>query len=82
VEEIRDSGSPTVRVSGSSGHSALSVKNISTKKDGSSVVVLVHLFLARRGTTGDFKYDVVLPDSVNEIRFGKDKAVIWQRRKS
>jgi len=82
VAEIRDSGFLTVRISGLSGQSALSVKDISTQRAGSSVVVLVHLFLARRETSGSFKYDVLVPDSVNEIRFGEDMAIIWQRPKS
>ena len=82
VAEIRDHGFLTVRISGLSGNSALSVKDISTQRAGSSLVVLVHLFLARRETTGSFKYDVLVPDSVNEIRFGEDKAIIWQRRAS
>jgi hypothetical protein len=70
---------PTVRISGLSGHSALAVKKITTEKEGSSIIVLVHLFLAKEKRSGSFEYDVPVPDSVNEIRFGKGKVLIWKR---
>ncbi len=33
----------------------------------------------RPGATGTFEYDVSVPDSVNEIRFGNNEALIWAR---
>ena len=70
---------PTMHISGFSGHSALAVKKITTEREGPSIIVLVHLFPARGKRSGNFEYDVPIPDSVNEIRFGKDKVLIWKR---
>ncbi len=71
---------PTVvRISGTSGHSALSVRKITTRIEGTVLDVEVYLFLARKGTSGGFQYDVVIPDSVKRIRFGDAKETIWQR---
>jgi len=80
VEEIGNGDPAAVRISGLSGHSAYSVKTITSQQDGSSIDVLVHLFLARRGTTGNFRYDVVVPDSVSDIRFGSAREIIWTRK--
>jgi hypothetical protein len=72
--------STVVRISGLSGHSALSIKKITTVREGTSQVVLVHVFLGRSGTSGSFSYDVIVPNSVNEIRFGKERVTIWTRK--
>jgi hypothetical protein len=77
--ESRDSGTTVVRVTGLSGLSAYSVKTITSEREDSSMLIFVHLFLARRGTTGTFEYAVSVPDSVNEVRFGKNKMLIWKR---
>ncbi len=73
------SSDPALRISGLSGHSALAVKKITTEREDSSIVVLVHLDLAKGKRSGSFEYDVPIPDSVNQIRFGKDKALLWKR---
>jgi len=71
---------PTVvRISGTSGNSALSVKKITSRIDGDSIDVDVLLFLAHKGTSGSFQYDITVPDSVNVIRFGEAKQTIWER---
>jgi hypothetical protein len=71
---------PTVvQISGTSGNSALSVKKITSRIDGDSIDVDVLLFLARKGTSGSFQYDITVPDSVNVIRFGEAKQTIWKR---
>jgi hypothetical protein len=79
VLEMHDATGTVVRVSGLCGP-ALVVKKITTKRDNTSIVVLVHVMLARPGATGEFEYDVAVPDSVNEIRFGRNEALIWTRR--
>jgi hypothetical protein len=79
VEEVHGNGPLVVRISGFCGHSAMSVKNITSRRADTSIVVLVHIFFVRSGTTGNFQYDVPVPDGVNEIRFGKEQVVIWHR---
>ena len=79
VSDTRRDGIHVVHVSGLSGASAMSVKNVSERKTDSSITILVHIFLARSGTTGNFDYDVTVPAGVNEIRYGNDGVVIWRR---
>ena len=76
---VQNGGRPAIRISGLSGHSALSVKDISVQRSGSAQLVIVRVFLARRGTTGNFHVDVPVQDGINEIRFGNQEALIWQR---
>ena len=78
VLETHDTTGTVVRVSGICGP-ALSVKKITTKSDNATILVLVHAMLTRSGTQGWFEYDVPVPDSVSEIRFGKSKTLIWAR---
>jgi hypothetical protein len=79
VEELHPAGSDVVRISGRAFHSALAVKKITCERDGSSIAVFVHLFVTRGGRTGSFVYDVPVPASVTEVRFGPERAVIWRR---
>jgi len=72
-----------VTLSGYSGQSAWSVSRIETKIVQSSMVIYIYLTLGGGGEqklTGDFKYDIVVPDIVNEIKFGEKGYVIWRCR--
>jgi hypothetical protein len=79
LTEVQSSGQPAIRVSGLCGQSALSVKDITVQRDGPAELVTVRVSLARRGTSGTFQVDVPVRDDINEIRFGQQKIVIWQR---
>jgi len=57
----------------------MSVYDIKTRRSNSTVTVFVYIFLVLPGTNGYFNYDVPVPEGVNEIRFGKNEAVIWHR---
>ena len=59
--------------------SAMSVYKIITKTEGSAIVVLVHAGLAKSGTSGTIHFDLSVPDSVNEVRFGHSSTLIWKR---
>jgi len=81
VVELQRGQSVVVRISGLSGHSALSVKRITSHVENGTIIVIVHLFsLPGQGTSGNFQYDVPVPESVNEIRFGQKNELIWQRK--
>jgi len=71
-----------VHVSGLCQEGAYVIKRVVATVEGSSVNLFVYAVLLRPGATGWFEYDVTVPASVNEIRFGKDKVVIWTRRAS
>jgi hypothetical protein len=79
VEELPGTRPTRLRISGLAFKSAMAVRKITTEEDGTAVVVLVHLSLAKRGTSGSFMYDLPVPDSVNEVRFGSSKVSIWRR---
>lgn len=79
AEQVPSDGIPKVRVSGLCWNSSESVKNITVDREPHSVTVFVHIFLTRRGTTGNFSFDVPIPDGIDEIRFGKERAVVWRR---
>jgi len=78
VVELRQGPSTVVRISGLSGHSALSVKKISSHCENATITVIVRL-LVREETSGYFQYDVPVPESVNEIRFGQKRELIRKR---
>jgi hypothetical protein len=77
--EIRGEGIPKVHLSGFCGNSSMSVKNVTFDREPHSVTVLVHIFLTRKGTTGNFSFDVPVPEGIDEIRFGKERVVVWRR---
>lgn len=82
--ELQHGGVTTVKVSGICGH-VFSVKKIDTKQEGPSITVAVYagfvspVKLPWRHDSGSFQLDLIVPDTVNEIRFGKEEAVIWRR---
>lgn len=73
-------GTPTrLMLSGLAFNSSMGVRKITTKRDGTAVVVLVRLSLAHRGASGNFAYELTVPDSVNEVRFGHSVTTVWKR---
>jgi hypothetical protein len=79
ITAVQSDGRNAVRISGFCGQGALSVKDIRVRRSGFAQLVTVRLFFARRGTTGHFQVDVPIEDGVNEIRFGEQEVLIWQR---
>ena len=77
--EIRTEGIPNVHLSGFCGNSSMSVKNVTFDREPHSVTVLIHIFLTRKGTTGNFSFDVPIPEGIDEIRFGKERVIVWRR---
>jgi hypothetical protein len=70
-----------LKISGLAMHSALFVGRIESKIDGPVETVLVHLTpIGSAGMSGNFDYDVDIPPSVNEVRFGTEGTVIWRRK--
>jgi hypothetical protein len=79
AEEIHGLTSTTVRITGFCGHSAMSVMQVSVDRDGTSMVVIVRLMPVMFGGDGSLAYDVQVPAGVNEVRFGREKVLIWKR---
>ena len=79
VVELNDQRQRTIRISGLAFASAMSVRRIETSVRGNSLTVLVFIGLAKQGQSGSFAYDLILPPSVQDVRFGKNEVVIWHR---
>jgi hypothetical protein len=79
VSETNDLGTPVVHISGFAFHGALTVKEVTVEPEGLSLVVLVHLKLVGKGHN-PFDCDVRVPDWANEIRYGKERKIVWQRQ--
>jgi hypothetical protein len=78
VEELQTT--PTrLKISGLAFTSAMSVSKITTKANDSAIVIQVHVALAKPGTSGSFAYELPVPESVKEVRFGTGPAPIWKR---
>jgi hypothetical protein len=78
VQEI--SPSPlTMRLSGLAFHSALAVGNVAAVQSGNSLQVLVHLTQTAPGLSGNFSYDLVVPESIDTVSFGIEKSIVWRR---
>jgi len=82
VEELPGATPTRLRISGFVFKSWKSVTKITTEKTSSAIVVFVHVFLTRPGTTGQIDYELPIPDSVTEVRFGNNAKVIWTRGSS
>jgi hypothetical protein len=82
VEEVQGTRPTRLIISGLAFNSAMTVKRITTKTIGSVIVVSVYLALTKKGTSGSFAYELTVPDSVNEVRFGSSVAPIWKRGSS
>jgi len=80
VTEVPDRTPLVLKISGLAFHSALAVEKITTKTEESSLIVYVQLTIARPGLSGRFEHELSVPDSVNEVRFGKERFVIWKRK--
>lgn len=71
-----------LKISGLAFHSALVVKKIESEVDGQLLTVYVYLGQAKQGLSGSFSYELIVPELVTEVRFGKDGPVIWTRQKT
>ncbi|MDA8103769.1 MAG: hypothetical protein M0Z71_00150 [Nitrospiraceae bacterium] len=80
VEEINRGKSIALKISGLAFHSALAVTSIKKEEQGSSLLILVYLGPAKEGLSGSFSFEVPVPDSVKDVRFGNEKTVIWVRK--
>jgi len=68
-----------LQIDSATSSSAMSVYKITTRTEGSAIVVLIHAGLAKEGTSGTIKYELSVPDFVDEVRFGRSSTLIWQR---
>ena len=78
VEELPGAGPTRLRISGSVSESYLVARKITTKTQGSAIVVLVYVIPGdlSPGSKRDFEYELQVPDPVNEVQFGRNAKTI------
>lgn len=69
------------KISGLCGASADCVQKITTETNKTTVIVLVKIGFCKEGQSGDFSCPLKLSDDIQELRFGKDKTLLWSRSK-
>lgn len=82
VEELSGVHPTRLKISARLLFSGAVIRTIAEKEQGSTITILVHLAAvgeAKPKTTGGLEYELSVPDSVNEVRFGHSSTLIWKR---
>jgi hypothetical protein len=82
VEELPGTRPIKLEISGHPFYSGMVVRSITTEKNGPMLIVSVHLAtigLVKSKTSGTFEYELTVPESVAEVRFGHSSTLIWKR---
>lgn len=82
VEELNGTHPLQLKITIQSLNSAQDIRTVTTKRQGKLVSVRYHLALAglvKPQIGWHEPYLLAVPDSVNEVRFGRDSQVIWRR---
>jgi len=82
VQELAKIPTTRLRITGQLTNSSMVVRSVTEKKDGQAITVVAHLALvglAKPKTVGGLDYEMVVPDSINEVRFGSDSTLVWKR---
>lgn len=67
-------------ISGLSGHSAYTVKQVELVRHPDFLQILVHLHAAGQpGEMGSFEETIAIPAWANRVTFGEENTVIWER---
>jgi hypothetical protein len=79
--QVTQSPHPTLSLSGLVMEQAMSVCGVTSSSAARDLHIQVHVRLVNTGcgASGDFVYTAPIPDSVDEVTFGKDNVVIWRR---
>jgi hypothetical protein len=83
VKESPEAERVRLNISGHPFYSGMAVRTITEKKDGPTITISVHLAvigLMKSKRTGIFEYELIVPESVDEVRFGRTSTLIWKRQ--
>jgi hypothetical protein len=69
-----------LELSGLCFHSALAVDGITLKTNDPDLVVMVRVALAHGQMSGSFDYNLVVPNQVDRVLFGRKENVVWTRQ--
>jgi hypothetical protein len=83
VQELRGTVPTKLKIYGFPVQSGLVIREISAETDGPTITVTLHMAwvgLAKPIAPGtSFEYELTVPDSVKEVRIGRDAKLIWTR---
>jgi hypothetical protein len=82
VEEVPETHPLRLRISVETGESAPIIRKVTKKQHGNTITVLYHLALAglaKPALQWHEEYELTVPDSVREVRFGHESTLIWER---
>jgi hypothetical protein len=79
VNETIESGLVHLEISGLAFHSSMAVEKITMSTEGKSISILVYLVAAKKGLSGNFKYNLSVPSNIDLVSFGSTRTVIWNR---
>ena len=82
IEELRGTHPTILNISMQPLSSAAVLRTITTKKKGQTLIVLAHIGLSgfvKPNSNWDKNFELTVPDSVNEVRFGHSSTPIWKR---
>ncbi len=84
--KVQELGSAKLKISGFPTYSGMVIRDITAKADGPTITVLLHMAwvgLAKPVAPGlAFEYELTVPDTIHEVRIGRDAKLIWTRRSS
>ena len=69
-----------VKISGLCGASAYCIQDVTSKTNGTTLLVLVKIGFCKEGQTGNLLYPLKVSDDIKELRFGSKEYLIWKRQ--
>lgn len=82
VEELRGTHPTILHISMEPLSSAAVLRTITTRKKGQTLILLAHSGISgfvKPNSNWGRNFEFTIPDSVNEVRFGHSKTLIWKR---
>jgi hypothetical protein len=82
VQEINGTHPLQLKIAVQTAESAPVIRTVTARQRGQSVTILYHLALSglvKPGLGWSEPYVLTVPDSVSEVRFGRESEVIWRR---
>jgi len=68
------------KISGLCGRSMYCVQGLTSKTNGTTLVILVKIGFCKEGQSGGFSYPLKISDNIKELRFGTKEYQLWKRQ--
>jgi hypothetical protein len=67
------------KISGLCGASSYCIQDVTSRTNGTTLVMLVRIGVCKKGQSGNFSFPLSLSDGIQELRFGEKQTLIWTR---